>query len=136
MKQRIFGIPAHFTLILSLMLLTFAITDQFNSAMAFINHPLTKELISALVITNLLTIVSLVLSSGSWGRILRLITGTIWCVLSVATGTILVIDYLYPARILFTLSSVKYLLIALAALSILFSLFTIVCRRKAALQRA
>lgn len=44
MKNKILGMLPHLCIVISLMLLIFFVTDRFNSAMAFINHAMTKRL--------------------------------------------------------------------------------------------
>lgn len=53
------GLLPHITLILSLMLLTFFVLDQFNEAMAFLDNTITKWLLG---ITTLLTVILSVFS--------------------------------------------------------------------------
>lgn len=53
------GLLPHITLILSLMLLTFFVLDQFNEAMAFLDNTITKWLLG---ITALLTVILSVFS--------------------------------------------------------------------------
>ncbi|MBR7164853.1 MAG: hypothetical protein IKD18_01105 [Clostridia bacterium] len=53
------GLLPHITLILSLMLLTFFVIDQFNEAMAFLDNTITKWL---LAITAFLTVILSVLA--------------------------------------------------------------------------
>lgn len=127
MKQRILGIPPHLSLILSLMLLTFYVVDRFNTAMAFINHPMTKALIGALVLFDLLSAVRLFLLKD------RIVCAG-WGLLSLAGAGVLLFDCLYPDRILFTLDSVKLLLCILAVASHICAVYLIVRQRKATLQ--
>ena len=53
------AILPHITLILSLMLLTFFLIDQFNETMAFLDNTITKWLLG---ITSLLTVILSVLA--------------------------------------------------------------------------
>lgn len=46
--KRIFGYIPHITLVLSLMMMTFCITDRQNRAMAFINNDITKTLLAVM----------------------------------------------------------------------------------------
>ena len=48
--EKLAGLLPHMTLILSLMVLTFVITDRYNRAMAFINNDLTKALLFLLAL--------------------------------------------------------------------------------------
>lgn len=130
MKQRILGIPPHLSLILSLILLTCSITDRFNSAMAFINHPLTKGLILVLAIINLLSAMRMTCLTNRRTRSLRLLCSGLWGLPSVAAIVIFRFDYSFPERILFTNEGVKLLLFALAILSIVLALLLIVLQRK------
>lgn len=129
MKQRILGIPPHFSLILSLMLLTFYITDRFNTAMAFINHPMTKSLIVVLATFNLLSAVRLAFLKEKRTRPFRLIACSAWSLISLAAAILVYIDKVEPARILFTTEGVKTLLLVLAVVSILSALVLIVLQR-------
>ena len=56
--NRLAGFLPHVCLILSLMMITFVITDRYNRAMAFINNDITKAL---LLILALLVIVQSIL---------------------------------------------------------------------------
>lgn len=132
MKQRIFGIPPHLSLVLSLILLACSVTDHFNSAMAFINHPLTKGLILALSLLNLLSAMRMVCLTNGRTRSLRLLISGLWGLPSIAAIVIFRFDYSFPERILFTNEGVKLLLFALAILSIVSALLLIVLQRKEA----
>jgi hypothetical protein len=132
MKQRILGIPPHFSLILSLMLLTFSVTDHYNTAMAFINHPMTKTLIAVLVAFNLLTAVRFAFLREAGTRAVRMIASLTMVVLSFTGTTLLCIDEFYPDRALFTTEGAKTMLAVLAVLSIIFSILLIVLQRKEA----
>ena len=46
--KKIFGYLPHITIVLSLMMLTFYITDRQNRAMAFINNDITKTLLAVM----------------------------------------------------------------------------------------
>ncbi|MBQ2726281.1 MAG: hypothetical protein IJF78_11300 [Clostridia bacterium] len=48
--NRLAGFLPHVCLILSLMMITFVITDRYNRAMAFINNDITKALLFVLAI--------------------------------------------------------------------------------------
>lgn len=48
--EKLAGLLPHICLILSLMMLTFVITDRYNRAMAFINNDITKSLLLVLAI--------------------------------------------------------------------------------------
>ena len=134
LQQRILGIPPHLSLILSLMLLTFYIVDRFNTAMAFINHPMTKNLIGALILFNLLSSVRLALLKDQTTRLARLTDAIGWGLISLVTAGFLIYDYLYPVQILFTKDSTKLLLCVLAIVSILSAVLAIICQRKAAVK--
>ncbi len=136
LKQRILGFPPHLSLILSLMLLTFYIVDRFNTAMAFINHPMTKNLIGVLILFNLFSAVRLFQPKDRTTRLIRRIVALGWGFVSLATAGFLIFDRLYPARILFTMDSVKLHLCILATVSILCSVLLIVFQRKEALKES
>ncbi|MDO4563609.1 MAG: hypothetical protein Q4C12_07215 [Clostridia bacterium] len=59
MKQ-FFKILPHIQIILALMLLTFAIIDKFNSAMAFIDNEITKNMLIAFSVCAITTAILLV----------------------------------------------------------------------------
>lgn len=136
MKQRILGIPPHLSLILSLMLLTFSVTDHFNTAMAFINHPMTKTLIAVLAVFNLLTAVRFAFLSEAHTRAVRMIASLTMVVLSFTGATLLCMDEFYPDRALFTTEGVKTVLAVLAVLSVVFSILLIVLQRREAAKLA
>ena len=48
--EKLAGLLPHVCLILSLMMITFVITDRYNRAMAFINNDITKALLLILVV--------------------------------------------------------------------------------------
>ena len=136
MKQRIMGIPPHFSLVLSLMLITFGITDQFNSAMAFINHPMTKRLIAVLVIFNLLSALRAAFLKYTSMQAARTIIGIAIVLFSTSILMLLCMDSVDPTLLLFTQNSIKALLLLFAACSVFVSVFFIVCQRKAAISQA
>ncbi len=107
---------AHLSVIFSLMLLAFLITDRFNSAMAFVNHPLTKALVA------LLAAVALGCAVGHWILPLSVLdkagrSAALPAALFALVGcTLVVADAVMPRWILFTYDSVKLVLL-LTALS-------------------
>jgi len=58
--MRLFGLISHAIIILSLMMITFFITDRFNGAMAFINNDITKALLLALSVLSIIHSVYLI----------------------------------------------------------------------------
>ena len=48
--EKLAGLLPHVCLILSLMMITFVITDRYNRAMAFINNDITKALLLILAV--------------------------------------------------------------------------------------
>jgi len=61
--HKLMGLLPHTTLILSLMMITFVITDRYNRAMAFINNDITKALLLILALLVILQSILLIRSN-------------------------------------------------------------------------
>ena len=130
---------AHLSLVLGLMLLAFYITDLYNTAMAFINHPMTKTLASILSV--------LVIGVSAWlilqrRGLLQIIAGALAGLSSLTALSLLVLDHSMTSRfeqglsseppLLFTDPNVKLALAALAVMAITVGIWLIVIDRRSA----
>ncbi len=113
-KYSIWHGAAHLSVILSVILLACLVTDRFNSAMAFVNHPLTKGLSFVLslavigtAIGNLFLPLSVLRIAGRIAALPALLFATVAFVL-------ILTDYYIPRYILFTYEWHKTALFLLA----------------------
>lgn len=132
---------AHLSLVWGLMILTFYITDRYNSAMAFIDHDMTKGLL-VLLSLSVLTVAAWLIKTAHWKcqYLLRLVVSISAALSAVATLSLLVLDRSMINRfesglskeppLLFANDNVKLVLAALAALAIVESIWLIVSHRK------
>ncbi|MBQ8288212.1 MAG: hypothetical protein IJX76_05505 [Clostridia bacterium] len=125
---------AHLSIVWSLMLLTFYVTDRYNDKMAFINHDMTKGLVTVLAASTLVCAVYLLLLRGR-ALLLRLCLSIPASLAAIASAVLLAVDRIVPRYILFTYDDVKAVLAVLAVTSIAASLLLIVLDRRA-LRRA
>lgn len=134
---------AHLSLVQGLMLLTFYITDRYNTAMAFINHDMTKTLAAILSVLVMGVSAWLIVAGGLQGcKILRIIVGGLAGLASLTALSLLVLDHSMISRfeqglstqppLLFTDPRVKLALAVLAVTAVLAGLWLIVTDRKAA----
>ncbi len=132
MKSRILHICAHLSVIWSLMLLTFYVTDRYNTAMAFINHDMTKGLTVFLAVGTAVSALGLLLHKWAGKRrlLLRLCFALPALLTALASAVLVAIDRAVPRYILFTYDSVKGVLALLAVTSIAASILLIVLGRK------
>lgn len=130
MKKRMEGGLPHLSMIIALMLLTFFTADRFNTAMAFINHPMTKRLLT----------IWLILSAACLGLLLKRAAGKptrlFFCLFTALTeaalAVLLLIDLIKPAWLLFTHDSVKFLIAAAAVCALCCNVRLIILQRKEA----
>ena len=128
--KRLLGIFPHLSLILSLMLLTFYVTDRFNTAMVFINHPMTKELITGLIILDLIVAIRLAFLRSARTYALRTVFSLLTVLTAIGTIALQAYDNIYPASLLFTMDSVKAALCGLAVISAASAVILIICQRR------
>ena len=132
---------AHLSIVGSLMLLTFYVTDRFNSAMAFIDHDMTKTLVAILSVLVLAVDVWLIRSAGWQKRgFLRYGVSIASGLTAIAAFSLLVLDHSMVERfeaglskeppLLFTNDHVKLVLAVLAVLAIVAGIWLIVTDRK------
>lgn len=121
----------HLCIILSLMLLTFFVTDRFNTAMAFINHPMTKRLLVIYLLCEAFCLFLLLLRK----KVRRSAAGLSLSIASILlvgiVAILLALDYALPARLLLTLDIVKVTIALVAVSGILSSLVLIRLERRA-----
>ena len=100
----------HLIIGISVTLLTLSITDRFNTAMAFINHPMTKGLIAVFCLLSLLNCTVLLVRRMN-GPFSGIAVPLVCIILSVAMLLGLFYDFLYPREILFARNFGKNLII-------------------------
>ena len=122
---------SHLTVIWGVMLLTFWVTDQFNSAMAFINHDMTKGLFLAFALTALAVGLFLVTDRTPLYRSLRIGGGAFSLVCSVSVITLVVLDHYAPRLLLFVNDGVKIALLGAILGGICAAILGIAYRRSA-----
>ena len=120
---------SHLVIIFAAMLLTFWVTDRFNTAMAFINHPMTKGLMGLFVLCAVAVSLFLLLDRRSALRAARLGVGIFNLILSAYLFVLLVWDLVAPERVLFGSDLVKFYLLGTVICAIAASVFGICCRR-------
>ncbi len=135
MKNKILGMFPHLCIVISLMLLIFFVTDRFNSAMAFINHAMTKRL---LVIELLFCgLCALLLGVGArvykskFGILMAILTA----LLAVIMAVLLLVDHLSPAMLLLTQALAKTVIALLSACSIPSCLLLIRFQRRSTVKK-
>ena len=122
---------SHLTVIWGLMLLTFWVTDRFNSAMAFINHHMTKGLFFAFALTVLSVGLFLVTDRSSILPALRIVTGILALLLSTGLLALLIVDRYIPRLLLFVSDGVKFALLGAILWGLFAAILGICCRRAA-----
>lgn len=124
----------HLIIAPSLTLLTLSITDRFNSAMAFINHPMTKGLILLYCVISLAVCVILLIR-----RLGRTVVGLIPSLICVLINVILLLallyDRLFPREILFARDFGKNLIILNTVVSLFHAAYSAAADRAAAFRR-
>lgn len=135
MLKRILGMIPHLCIIISLMLLTFFVTDRFNTAMAFINHPMTKQLLLTQVILCLLCLVMLLFRSQVRRSVPLVLLCAVCAVLALTLGAVLLIDLVIPRLILFTVDLTKVVIALTAVAGTVISLVLIRFQRRSAARR-
>ncbi|MBO5779423.1 MAG: hypothetical protein J6R82_07635 [Clostridia bacterium] len=132
---------AHLSIVWSLMLLTFYITDRYNPAMAFIDHDMTKGLIVLLSLTTLICVGELLFENRKNRRLLPAISSILAGLSAPAALILIVLDYSMVKRfeaglsrvapLLFTNDYTKGALALLAVTSIAAAISLIVLHRSA-----
>ncbi len=132
---------AHLSIVWSLMLLTFYITDRYNPAMAFIDHDMTKGLIILLSLTTLICAGGLLFENRKNCRLLRALSSILAGLSALTALTLVVLDYSMVKRfeaglsrvapLLFTNDYTKGALALLAVTSIVAAILLIVVQRSA-----
>lgn len=122
---------SHLTAILAVMLLTFWVTDRFNSAMAFINHEMTKGLCGAFALLGIC--LALVLATDLTSPLCktRLIVSLLTFLASAGLMGIVATDRVNPRLLLFVNDNVKFCLLGVILLALFASVLGICCRRTA-----
>ena len=135
MKRFFKEAPSHLSLIWALMLLTFWITDRFNSAMAFINHPLTKGLLTLFALATMLMALILLTDRTSLSLPWRIVLSLPTFLLSAGLAVLPVLDHKNPRLLLFVNDTVKFYLLGVVLWGLFIAVFGI-CRRRAAWNKA
>lgn len=122
---------SHLTVIWGLMLLTFWVTDQFNSAMAFINHDMTKGLLFAFALTTLSVGLFLVTDRAPLWQPLRTGIGALSLLGAAGVIALLIVDRYFPRLLLFVNDGVKFALLCAILWGICAAILGICYRRVA-----
>ncbi len=130
MKKRILGMIPHLCIIIALMLLTFFVTDRFNTAMAFINHSMTKCLLTGYLLLLCACLLLLLLRRRVRQSMLRLFLCLVLALLTGSMSVLLIVDFVRPSLLLFTYDPVKCLIAALSLAGILCGLLLIRIQRR------
>lgn len=123
---------SHLTLIFAVMLLTFWVTDRFNTAMAFINHDMTKGLMLAFSLCSLAVAIFLLTDRTPYVRKARAVMGIVTLIGAVGLAALLVIDRMAPEQLLFVGDAVKFTLLGVVLCGIVTSVLGIASRRASA----
>lgn len=129
MKKRILGFFPHLTIIISLMILTFFVTDRFNTAMAFINHSMTKRLLVVYLICYAVCLLDLIRRAKVRRSLPQLCLVVLVTLLVGGVSILLALDYAFPAWLLLTFDLAK-VAIALLAVSGIFSAVLLICHQR------
>ncbi len=125
----------HLIIAMSITLLTLSITDYFNTAMAFINHPMTKRLIVIYCLISLcICLVQFVLRMGH--GIHKAILPLICTLVAVAMLIALFYDWMYPREILFARGIGKTLIFVNTMVSLVNAAYTAFYNRRMARRRS
>ncbi len=126
---------AHFLVAISLTMLTFHITDRFNPTMAFIDHEMTKSLMTVFSWIIIFECSIILVKFICDGRYALSIFPTLAIIAAVAILCFIFADLTDPSKILFTKKAIKAA-VAFEAVSGLASAVTIICfMRKIAYSR-
>ncbi len=130
MKRMIKECISHLSVIWAMMLLTFWVTDRFNTAMAFINHPMTKGLL--LVFALSITAIAILLLTHRKNSLTPLQVGMAIPTLLIAAGlmVLLMADYFAPKLLLFVSEIVKGYLLGTILCGLAIAIFGIWLYRK------
>lgn len=120
----------HLVIAMSITLLTLSITDHFNTAMAFINHSMTKGLIVIYCLISLSVCLSVfVRCIGK--NLYRAVLPLVCTLMAVAMLTAVFYDWTYPREILFAKDSGKVLIFVNTLISLANAVYTAVFNRRA-----
>ena len=120
---------AHLLLAASLSLLTLAIVDRFNSAMAFIDHNLTKRVLFAVAVVAAIYALIMALLSFAERKGLKGAGLIVYFLAAAVLLIFLAMDYSEPKQILFSKMPAKITVFAFAALGIINSIVEIYVKR-------
>lgn len=123
---------SHLTLIFAVMLLTFWVTDRFNTAMAFINHDMTKGLMLIFSLCSMAVAIFLLTDRTPYVRKARAVMGIVTLIGGVGLAALLVIDRTSPQLLLFVGDTVKFYLCGTLLLAVASSVLGIASRRASA----
>lgn len=123
----------HLIIAMSVTLLTLSITDHYNTAMAFINHPMTKLLLLIYGLLSLAVCVMMIVYSMEHG-LQKALLPLICTVASAVLLTALFYDQLYPRDILFVRDFGKTLIFVNTMVSLVNAAYTAKVRRNAAMR--
>lgn len=120
---------SHLLLAVSLVFLTLAIADRFNSAMAFINHNFTKKVLFAVLIPEVFFSAIMFVCTVRKKKPLRAVGYLFGALVCTALLTLLTVDFINPKLILFSKKTVKAVIFAVAVIGIFNSVIAIYGKR-------
>jgi hypothetical protein len=126
---------SHFLVAGSIMLLTFFVTDRFNPAMAFIDHPMTKWLLTAYCFLCVFLSLPFSVSFAKSKKFFLTWLFLFPIFFSLSLFVYLIADYFYPQRLYFSTDTVKFEILILALLGLALAIFSIVFFRRKAWER-
>lgn len=129
-KRYLVEILSHLLIIWSVMLLTFWVTDRFNTAMAFINHSMTKGLLFGFALVNLVIVGGLMADRKSPLSALRMGVGILSGLLTAGMIVLLGLELAKPELLLFVNDLCKGYLLGFVLCGLFGSVLGIVCRRR------
>lgn len=129
MKKRILGMFPHLTVVISLMILTFFVTDRFNTAMAFINHSMTKRLLVVYLLCYALCLIDLIRREKVRRSLPQICLSILSILLVGGIAILLALDFAFPARLLLTFDLPK-VTVALLAVSGIFSAILLIIHQR------
>lgn len=124
----------HLVIAMSFTILTLSVTDHFNTAMAFINHPMTKGLLLVYCPVSL-CVCLILLARWRDRRILRSLIPLLCALITVAMLTALYYDRVNPRDILFAKDFGKTLIFVNTMVSLINAAYTAAAERRRVMEK-
>lgn len=127
--RRLLLILPHAVIVIALMMLTFSIINKINTAMGFINHPMTEGLLIAFAILTLLADIYLLSYQIAYGRYLLCLIPLPSVLSSIGAILLVLYNHRYPAANILTKPLAENLIIADAIAALIAALFLFAMNR-------